>query len=459
MQSLPGVSPRRSTRLSALLFAAFELLSLFVSSGVARADDKRPPQDYGRPAESTDAGDILAWPVRVVLFPLWLVNEFILRRPLGAVVKASERGQWIEQAQDFFSFGARNQVTIYPSALFDFGLLPSVGFNLTWKYLGAEDNTLKVHFGTWGFDWLNLKAEDTYDLSKSEHLVFGATFTRRRDNPFFGIGPRTKQDDRVRFAFQTFEVAPGYLRDFGTSSTFETSAGFRGLDYFDGTCCGDPSLGDAIASGRLAPPPGLGHGYIGGFQRASLSLDSRRQRPAPGSGLRAEVHEETMYVVDERVGAPRRSWIRYGGAVGGALDITGTQRVLALTVDAELADPIIGEIPFTEQVALGGKGGLMSGYIRNRLVDRSAAVATLQYTWPIWVYLDGLAHVAAGNVFGTHFDQFSFEKSRLSAGIGLRSNGDRDSGFEFIVGAGTDPIDEGFRVSSFRLLVGSHHGL
>jgi hypothetical protein len=77
----------------------------------------------------------------------------------------------------------------------------------------------------------------------------------------------------------------------------------------------------------------------------------------------------------------------------------------------------------------------------------------------VWMYLDGVVSVAAGNVWGTHLDDFKFKDSRLTAAIGVRSNGQRDSGFELTIGAGTDPISEGFSVSSFRFFLGSHHGL
>ena len=46
----------------------------------------------------------------------------------------------------------------------------------------------------------------------------------------------------------------------------------------------------------------------------------------------------------------------------------------------------------------------------------------------------------------------------LLGAIGVRSNGARDSGFELLVAAGTDPLEDGFHVSSFRLVIGSHHG-
>lgn len=440
------------------LVSAAALLLLASITGDALADDKRPAQDYGRPKEGTTAGDVLAWPARVVLFPLFLINEFILRRPLGFLVTTVEKHRVIETVQDFFTFGPRNEVTIYPSALFDFGLLPSVGFNLSWAHFLAEDNGFKVHFGTWGFGWINAKLSDTYDFSKNEHLTLNAELIRRRDNPYFGTGTFSDTSDWTRFGAQTLNVAPTYQRDLWRESTFTTTAGVRGLDFFEGTCCGEPALETAIARSQLPIPNGYQRSYLGGYQRVAVALDSRRPRPAPGSGLRVEAHEETMFDLAAHQGEQHRSWIKWGGSIGGALDLNGYQRVLGLTVRTEFADPIQGEVPFTDLASLGGDD-VMPGFIRNRMIDRSSAAATLQYTWPVWVFLDGVLTASMGNVWGEHLNNFKIQDSRLAAGVGVRSNGDRDSGFELLVGAGTDPLSEGLGITSFRFLLGSHHGL
>lgn len=421
-----------------------------------KADEKRKEQDYGGPPQETTAGDVAAWPLRVVLFPLFLVNEFLLRRPIGALVKAAESGEWVDELTEFFTFGDRKQVTIFPSALFDFGLKPSVGFNASWKYLGHDANTAKLHFGTWGPDWIALKGSDTFELSKTERVFFEGTLVRRRDNPYFGIGPRSSQDDKARYASTVSELAIGYAADFWRSSSIRSRAGSRTLLFQEGTCCGDDSVYDAFTAGRFTAP-GYGQGYAGAFQRVELVIDSRKPRPAPGGGFRVEGHEESVFPLDAASDAERRSWVKYGGSVGAAVDVTGTQRVVSLEVAAELADPLSGSIPFPDQVVLGGDSR-MSGYLRGRLVDRSAAVATLQYRWPIWVFLDGTINATLGNVWGVGFESFDVKASRLSSAIGVRSNADRDSGFELLFGVGSDPLDEGFSISSFRLLVGSHHG-
>jgi len=446
--------PMRPPRTYAHALALSTLL--FATTAAHAGPPKRAPQDYGGKDEGTTAGEIALWVPRVALFPLWLVSEFLLRRPLGALVKVAERDQWAQEVIDFFTFGERRQITIYPSALFDFGLLPSVGFNFTHKYFLTDPNTVRLHFGTWGIDWVMVRANDTYEFGKDETVTFDTSFVRRQDNPFFGMGPRAGAD-RVRFESTTFDAALQYDRRLWRSSSFMSRSGFRTLSFDDGSCCGNSSLREAVARGTFAPPPGFNDGYFAGYHRLSLAIDSRKPKPAEGSGVRIEGHAEGTYAPDTRQGYERRAWVRYGGSVGAAMDVSGHERNLAVSVSADFADPLNGTIPFTDQVILGGDG-LMRGYLRNRLIDRSALIGTLQYTWPVWVFLDGVITVDAGNVFGEHLAGFKPGLLRLSSGIGVRSNGHRDSAFEILVAGGTDPLDEGFSISSFRLVLGSHHG-
>jgi hypothetical protein len=142
-------------------------LVLLVASSSALAAHKREKQDYGGPPPPT-AGPTLMWAPRVVLCPVWLVSEYVVREPTGALVRTAEKHSWPQAVISFFTFGERHNVTLFPSALFDFGLKPSVGFNLTWKYFLADPNTLKLHFGTWGPDWVSVKGSDGYAISEKQ---------------------------------------------------------------------------------------------------------------------------------------------------------------------------------------------------------------------------------------------------------------------------------------------------
>jgi hypothetical protein len=226
------------------------------------------------------------------------------------------------------------------------------------------------------------------------------------------------------------------------------------IDFRNDTCCDSPSLSSEIAAGRMPPPPGYFSGYTTVYQRGEVTVDTREPRPADQSGLRVELEVEHASNVRKSTG----NWVRYGGSVGGFLDIKNN-RTLSLAVTTLFVDPVSAgaEIPFTEQIALGGSGP-MRGYLFGRLVDRSAAIATLKYRWPIWVFLDGSIQVAAGNVFGPQLDGFKTKLLRLSSAIGVESVGGADHTFEFLAGLGTETFDHGAQVSSFRLLFGTNRG-
>ena len=423
-------------------------------SARAHAVTKRERQEYGGP-QAPQVGPALLWVPRVVLFPPWLISEYVVRQPVGALTRAAERDQWPEQIVAFFTFGERRQITLFPSVLFDFGLKPSVGFNFAWKYFLAEPNTLRVHFGFWGPDWISTRVIDEYELSASQTLTFEGQFVRRKDLPFYGIGPESPSSPRLRYQAMTSELSVGYRKTLWRSSTLTARAGMRSLSFGTGSCCGEQSIDSAVAAGSIPAPPGLGEGYIAEFQGMSLAFDSRRPRPQNGTGIRLEAHGETVFA-PARHSHEARAWVGYGGTAGVALD-AGGGRVFGLGANAELVDPLLGTVPFTDQASLGGSQP-MRGYLIGRLVDRSSLVARAQYTWPVWFFLNGVVQADVGNVFGPRFEGFAAELLRLSTAIGIRSNGSPDSGLEILIAGATDPFGSGFRYSSFRLVIGSHHG-
>ncbi len=419
------------------------------------AHPKREHQHYGGPPPPR-VGPSLMYVPRVVLFPVWLVSEYVLRQPVGALTRAAERNNWVDAVIQFFTFGPRQNIELYPSALFDFGLKPSVGFNLGWKYFLTDPNTLRVHFGTWGPDWIAVKASDEYALTPHQVIAAQASFVRRKDLPFYGIGPRSPSDPRYRYQAMTSEFALGYQNNFWRLSALTVRAGMRTLSFGNGGCCGEPHLSDAVANGTVPSPPGYHQGYIAEFQSLSVAIDTRRADPYIGTGLRLEAHGEGV-VAPPHNDVARRAWVGYGGLAGVTIDLW-KRRVLGLSVEADFTDPLKGTIPFTDQVSLGGERP-MRGYLMGRLIDRSAAVATAQYVWPVWVYLNGVVQADVGNVFGPHLDGFSADLFRLSTAVGIRSNGSPDSGLELLVAGATDPFEQGFHYSSLRIIIGSHHGI
>ena len=133
---------------------------------------------------------------------------------------------------------------------------------------------------------------------------------------------------------------------------------------------------------------------------------------------------------------------------------------MSLSVQTLFSDPIgTRAVPFTELVSLGGDDAPMPGFWVGRLIDRSAAVATLRYRWPIGPWLDGSMQAAVGNVFGEHLDDFQTRLLRFSGALGLESDSSPDSNFQFLIGFGTETFDHGGQVDSFRLAFGTSRGL
>jgi hypothetical protein len=297
----------------------------------------------------------------------------------------------------------------------------------------------------------------------------------RPDHVFHGFGPESREQ-RARYRKDLLQASLAYYGDFWRSSSFESFVAVRDVSFEPNTgCCDDPTLGEELASGQLAPPPGL-DGYTALVQGLAASLDSRTDRKPkdpqpgsdfvspPGSGVlvrgRAE-HAGTLSASrDATLTEPnRQEWVKYGMTVGAFVDVTENQRTLGLELLAAFADPLFsdGEIPFTEQVTLGGDGP-MRGFLEGRLIDRSAAVARLSYTWPVWVWFDGVLHYAVGNVFGAHLDGFELELLRSSFGFGLQATGKRDHPFEILLAAGTDTFENGAEIEHVRFVLGATSG-
>lgn len=447
------MSLRRWATACALLVCASAL-----GEGRAHADEpeKRRLPDYdGRGGPRQTPGEKALWVPRVLLSPLYFVSEFVLRRPLGFAITAAEKAQVPKVLYDFFAFGPDHKAGIVPIAFIDFGFLPSVGLYGFWSDAGFKGHQLAVHGSTWGKDWLSGTATERFNFApEGLELTLTTTATHRPDYAFYGVGPDTRESALVRYQANTVDARAESRLTFAGGSVLETSAGYRSASFGHSDFGDEPSLDDQVARGKRPAPAGFRDGYRAPFAHGRLVLDSRGKAES-ATGARLEL------LADEGVdlkNGPTSGWLRYGGTLGGFVDLGETERVVSLSVSALLADPL-GErpVPFTELVTLGGPG-MMPGFRAGRLIDRSAAVATLRYSWPIWVWLNGSLQVATGNVFGEHFAGFRAERSRLSTAIGIESSGSRDSIFQALVGFGTETFESGAKLDSLRVTVGARSG-
>lgn len=431
--------------------------------GSARADDKRPLPNYdGRGGAPESRARKALWVPRLLLSPLYFVSEFVVRRPLGAAITAAEKAHLPRILYDFFVFGPDHSAGIIPIAFIDFGFQPSVGLYAFWDDAGFEGHDLRLRGSTWGADWLSGTATERFTFGEQVELTLTGTATRRPDYAFYGIGPDTLESALVRYSADTVDARFDTRLHFWGSSLLDTALGYRGASFgasdYDaanrGTDTYEPSLDEAVASGALAEPAGFRDGYRAPFVYSRLVLDSRG-KAASATGGRIELSGEQG---TDLKNSPTSAWLRYGGTLGGFLDLADSGRVVSLSVSALLADPL-GEraVPFSELVQLGG-AGMMPGFRQGRLHDRSALVATLRYSWPIWIWLNGSLQAATGNVFGKHFEGAELERSRFSAALGIEGSGSRDSIFQALVGFGTETFESGAELDSIRVVVGARSG-
>ncbi|MFO0555230.1 MAG: hypothetical protein U0271_43025 [Polyangiaceae bacterium] len=441
--------------------------------------EKRPKLDYdGRPKPAVTAEDAL-WVPRVLLYPLYVATEYFIRLPLAAL------GEVFERYDLLAALLSQNRLGAIPTAFVDFGFRPSVGVYFFVNDLAYKGNDLRanlsfggIHFWRAGVAW-RFPFDTPYGVERARSFFQVETdFLTRGDLLFWGIGPRSKEEDLSNYGITT---AGGGLRlhlEPWRGRIFEAWLTGRWTTTDEGSCrselnvvdenfiariCDPPTMRRRILDGVFEPPPRYGRPYATVKAGARAVLDSRDKRPASGTGVALDASIEHVTQLDTPA---LGQWLNYGATAAAFIDVTGTQRVLSLALAARFQDPF-GErtvVPFTELV--GAKHiedvpdvDMMRGFQPGRLLGESAIVATLEYRWPVWAFLDGTLQLAVGETFlSSHLEDFDPELLRFSFVGGLRSPNHRDHSFNFLVGFGTNTIEEGAEPSSLRLLVGGTTG-
>jgi len=426
-------------------------------SGHAAEPPKRPLPDYGnRGPRPTTAGDVVKWVARILVSPFYFVSEYVIRRPLEAVIPLAERADLPKELYDFFLFGPDHKAGIVPTFLADFGLRPSVGLYGFWTDAFVPKHDLVVHGSTWGPDWLAGGVTDRvrFSTGSTDNESLTLTAVARPDRPFYGIGPRSLQANESRYGATRIDLSDTLDRHVAPFLLVHASVGARAVDFYDGhNLYGDPTIAQSIAAGVFPAPPGYLHDYTLVTTSLRLDLDTRGEKAASGSGVRFELGAQQA--ADVR-GGGHGSWVKYGGSLTGSVDLNGHHRVLSLSVMTAFVDPMTHDtnIPFTELVSLGGTEP-MRAYLIGRMIDRSAFVTTLEYRWPVWAVLDGTMKAEFGNVFDAHLQDFAPNLLRFSGSIGVQTAGVSDNPLQLLFGLGSETFEQGGHLDSVRVYVGT----
>ncbi|HEU4579272.1 MAG TPA: hypothetical protein VFS67_13500 [Polyangiaceae bacterium] len=427
--------------------------------------------DYDGREAPTSVGEALLWGPRVLLYPLYLVSEYVLRRPLGWLVSTAEREHWPTLIINFFTFGER-QGGIVPTWLIDYGLRPSFGVYAFWNDFLVADNDLRLRVAYGGTDLWQARLTDRFPVG-SGTLSLTGLYDARPDNVYYGLGPNQEDAGSRYYRRQTRAFAVLQL-PWVRSSGLRFGLGVREVEL-DGSvrCCGDPSLDEQVQAGAYPLPPGMDQVFGVFDQAVELVLDSRwpllpenlelasdyvsPPRTGVRWALRADLAELTGQSLAIREGLAG-AWLHYGTSLGGYWDVTGQQRTLGLTAIVDFVDPLgSGAVPLTDLVTLGGERPLQ-GYLANRLFGRSSAALRLEYRWPVAVWLDGELLYEMGNVFGAGLSGFELGQLRSSFGFGLSAVGQQDHRFQLLLALGISPYEAGAQVDSLRFVLGTTAG-
>jgi hypothetical protein len=440
-----------SIRVRVLLALAAALAAPAASAAPADDHPPSPPRarpDYdGLPDPPPTGLEVAAWVPRVVLFPAWVVSEYVIRRPLGWLIVAAERGDWPSELISFFTFGTQN-FGLVPTFYVDLGFRPTFGFYLFWDQAGHPAHSLRARAsGTADGFALSLADRWQTDAAGSRFQAqAGATLSP--DRAFYGIGPRTLDADVARYGLLTYGGSVAFDWHVVQGVRVLTEVGVRRMTFRDPKCCGEIPVANLPES-----PPGFPGGYTAFTQHLEAAFDSRPPRPAAQTGLRLRLAGDHGHDLD--AGA---DWISATGTVGGFWDVAGSGRILGITVTAALAEPLSGAIPFPELIAFGGNGLAMPGLRADRLLGQSALSASLRYQWPIWAFASGVLQVELGNVFGPGFEGLDTDLLRLSVAGGVRTAGSPDHALQILVGFGTETFAQGAALTSVRLAIGGTYG-
>lgn len=434
-------------------------------------DRKRSiPEFGGTDARAPLGAELLAWGPRTLLLPLHTALEHGVRRPFGALVTLAEHHRVPQKVRRLLTWGPGARSFVVPTALIDFGLRPSIGLYLSsddWWYRGGA---LRIHVATGGAGWYRVSTSVRHwsDQASTRALEVHAEVERRTDPLFWGIGPRVPDSSRRRYARTLLDAHVAALSMPWQRSRVETWFGIRRA-WFDDDGGGLFVRG---SSNAMVEPHDFGSGYLLATVGLRAALDSRSPRAHPlrfeSDAVHAPVSGVRVAARVELAGGPRfgledgsrarrvTAFVRRGAKVGGSVEVF-PRRVLSAWLTFDAVEPMVSSddpIPFTELATLGGQHPLR-GFLPGRLIGRTAVSATLEYAWPVWVWLDGVAHYGVGNAFGAGLDGASFGALRQSFGIGMRTVFGGEHRFELLIAAGTRPLDEGGEPESLRFVVGS----
>ncbi|HUV12867.1 MAG TPA: BamA/TamA family outer membrane protein [Acidobacteriota bacterium] len=293
--------------------------------------------------------------------------------------------------------------------LYDFqtGLIPNRGKRIpsksfeheSFEQLGEIDRELFSRFKLFG----NLRYRD------------------RTDDSFYGVGPDSKAESRLRYSIQDTlaEVVTGY--QFTERIGFTYKAGYLGHTLGPGRS--DPSLSDLISDDTDLPEYTQGPNYF--RLQGSFLFDYRDDPGVPHKGFMAAFLWQRMDNIDS---IDRFNFTQWGLDGRAYIPLGSRQRVLAfrgLFIDSDPASRNV--VPFFLMPSLGG-GESLRGYDAFRFQGPKIMLVQAEYRWEASRRFE-LALFGDTGTVARIGSRISLDKLKSDWGIGLRIKSSRSTLF------------------------------
>jgi hypothetical protein len=235
-------------------------------------------------------------------------------------------------------------------------------------------------------------------------------YRRRNDELYAGLGMHRLLPE-VRYAVDQVDASASLSLRVVERMHLELGFAYGYRHFADGeSYSGDPAIGDVYC---LCAVSGFTSGTQFFRETAGVHLDSRRTEMSTGVMVDGVAHYTHGIFGDDS------SYLRLHTHLGSQIKIW-RRRALYLGVSV---DDIVrfGDtpIPFSELATLGGPDDLR-GFGRGRFRGASSVLATVEWRWPVWMWMDGTLFFDYGGTFGPGFKDFAAGDLRPDVGIGFR---------------------------------------
>lgn len=358
---------------------------------------------------------VLLAPYRVVTYPIVLVSK-----GTGAGIGYMDEHRVLERAASLL--GPR-QGPFGFLVDFQFGGLSGLGGGLIAEHTNffGTGNTLRARASTTTHHDDHLGIAARFHSDRGGFLEIGAGYRQRPNVRYFGLGPKSREEDESYLHQETGWAGLNLRRPFGGASHLEAN-----LEYST-VATGAPGNGkgnDPPAEDTFAAPslPGYGRHSYGFTVGGQWRHESARLQNRPGRGGIQRLRATYFKSVDrDNV----RFWT-YRGELQHFFTLWRPLRILALRGVASWIDNAGSDPVPLARLNTNDDPDLLRGYDDFRWRDRGIAIATAEYRWPIWAHqrpfgpgVDAYLLTDVGQVFGDA-RQVALREMKLSYGGGLR---------------------------------------